>query len=155
SRLADMRAYGLALSSLSGLEATIVDPRDGSFLGSPTFVSSDPNAATYGLITAIASVRDARQKGEGAHVEISELEAAGHVGADDDAALAETARLLGFDAELPPATTTIFPTHDGQHICVDWEGRIPAATLPELERIAAALPLSDALARVTEAGGRA
>ena len=42
SMLANMRAYGLALSSLSGLEAGVVDPRDGSFLGSPTLSPPTP-----------------------------------------------------------------------------------------------------------------
>ena len=53
SRLGQMRAYGLVLSALSGFESGIEDPTTGEFVGSPTFVASDPNAATYGLFAAI------------------------------------------------------------------------------------------------------
>jgi crotonobetainyl-CoA:carnitine CoA-transferase CaiB-like acyl-CoA transferase len=155
SRLADMRAYGLALSSLSGLETGVVDPRDGSFLGSPTFVSSDPNAASYGLITAIAAVLDARRTGRGGHVEMSQLEAAGHVGADDDAELVKVAQELGLDPVLPGASTAIVQTSDGQHLCVDWEGRISAADLEELTEAASILPITQALHIIEAAGARA
>lgn len=155
SRLADMRAYGLALSSLSGLETGVVDPRDGSFLGSPTFVSSDPNAATYGLLAAVAAVLDARRTGRGGHVEMSQLEAAGHVGADDDAALAAVATSLGLDATLPAARTAIVPTGDGQHLCVDWEGAMTSEVFAALRMQAAALPLDEAVTSFDAAGARA
>lgn len=152
SRLADMRAYGLALSSLSGLESVVTDPRDGSFLGSPTFVSSDPNAATYGLVTAIAAVLDARRSGAGGHVEVSQLEAAGHVGADDDAALAETAAALGLDPVLPASRTSIMPTADGRHLCVDWRSRVGEKAFADLARRAAGLSADAALAACEAAG---
>jgi crotonobetainyl-CoA:carnitine CoA-transferase CaiB-like acyl-CoA transferase len=155
SRLAEMRAYGLALSSLSGLESAVVDPRDGSFLGSPTFVSSDPNAASYGLLSAIAAVLDARRSGSGAHVEMSQLEAAAHVGADDDAALIETARLLGLETSLPAAAAAIVATADGAHLCVDWQGRLTDERLGELRGMAATIAVDEARALFEAAGARA
>jgi crotonobetainyl-CoA:carnitine CoA-transferase CaiB-like acyl-CoA transferase len=155
SRLADMRAYGLALSSLSGLEASVVDSRDGSFLGSPTFVSSDPNAAAYGLVAAIASVLDARRTGRGGHVELSQLEAAGHVGADEDAALEETARTLGLDPTLPPTTTTIVGTRDDQHLCVDHQGYSGTGDVVSVLEAVRTLDAIDGIARLEAAGARA
>lgn len=122
SRLVDMRAYGLALSLLSRLEVGVVDARDGSFLGSPTFVSSDPNAASYGLLCATAALLDARRTGDSGHVELSQLEAAGHVGAEDDDALIQLAGVLGLDPTLPATRTEFVPTGEAQHFCVDWQG---------------------------------
>ncbi|WP_336965290.1 CoA transferase [Sphingobium aquiterrae] len=154
SMLADMRAYGLALSSLSGLEARVVDSRDGSFLGSPTFVSSDPNAASYGLLTAIAAILDARRSGQGAHVEISQLEAAAHIGADDDDSLVALAKDLGLDPTLPASSTSIVPTGDGQHLCIDWEKAMAADMFDGLARKAGALNATDALSAFEAAGAR-
>ena len=71
SRLGQMRAYGLVLSALSGFEPGIIDPATGEFVGSPTFVASDPNAATYGLFAAITAILEARTTGEGRHMEMS------------------------------------------------------------------------------------
>ena len=98
SRLGEMRAYGLVLSAMSGLETNITDPRSKEFLGSPTFVISDPNAATYALLTAIAALQDATRVGGGSHVEMSQLEAAALLGANDDQELSSYADALG----LPP-----------------------------------------------------
>ena len=154
STLADMRAYGLALSSLSGLEIGVVDSRDGSFLGSPTFVSSDPNAASYGLLTAIAAILDARRSDKGAHVEMSQLEAAGHIGADDDASLIELARDLGLDPTLPASSTDIVPTGDGQHLCVESGKRMVAGAFEIFCRQARSQSADEALASLESAGGR-
>lgn len=154
SILADMRAYGLALSSLSGLEAGVIDSRDGSFLGSPTFVSSDPNAASYGLLSAIAAILDARRSGKGAHVELSQLEAAGHIGADDDESLMELASALGLDPTLPAASTDIVATGDGQHLCVEWANRISENTFEALFQKAAIQTADEALNAFETAGGR-
>lgn len=146
SRLGDMRAYGLALSSLSGLETKVVDPIDGSFLGSPTFVSSDPNAASYGLLAAISSVLDARSSGHGSHVELSQLEAAGHIGMDDEQALDDLAASLG----LPPLegsnATAIVHTGDGQYLCVNWVDRISPDHFEALAQAALELTAPDAIA---------
>lgn len=155
SRLADMRAYGLALSSLGGLEAGVTDPRDGEFLGSPTFVSSDPNAATFGLLTAVSGVLDARRTGRGAHVEMSQLEAAAHVGLDDDVELLATARKFGLPEELPAAETAILATGDGQHVCVDWQARLSPAEFDGLSAAARTLDADAALATFEGAGARA
>jgi crotonobetainyl-CoA:carnitine CoA-transferase CaiB-like acyl-CoA transferase len=155
SRLADMRAYGLALSSLSGLETNVVDPRDGRFVGSPTFVSSDPNAATYGLLAAIAGVLDARRCGCGAHVEMSQLEAAGHVGSDDDDALVDLARSLGLPETLPAASATVVATADNQHLCVDWNGRLSPVQFEKLRDAASNLVAPLALKSFEDAGARA
>jgi crotonobetainyl-CoA:carnitine CoA-transferase CaiB-like acyl-CoA transferase len=139
SKLGEMRAYGLGLSSLSGLESTVLDPLSGDFMGSPTFVASDPNAATYGLPIAIASVLDARRTGIGAHVEVSQLEAAAHVSADD-AELSTTAHALGLQSALSSHTASIIETGDGQFICVEWAGRMTGATFERLCASAKTLP---------------
>jgi hypothetical protein len=154
STLADMRAYGLALSSLSGLEIDVVDSRDGSFLGSPTFVSSDPNAASYGLLAAIAAILDARRSSTGAHVEMSQLEAAGHIGADDDASLIELAKDLGLDPTLPASSTDIVPTGDGQHLCVESGKRMGIGAFEIFCRQAGSQNADEALDSLELAGGR-
>ncbi|MGE3301710.1 MAG: CoA transferase [Hyphomonadaceae bacterium] len=154
SRLSEMRAYGLALSSLSGLEAQVRNPANGEFLGSPTFVASDPNAACYGLIAAIAGVLDARRSGAGAHIEVSQLEAAAHVSADDDAALAALARDLGLDA--PAARETLIaPTGDGQHVCVSAGSHVAPDALSRARESAATLPLALAIAAFEGVGAQA
>jgi crotonobetainyl-CoA:carnitine CoA-transferase CaiB-like acyl-CoA transferase len=73
SRLEAMRAYGLVLSALAGAESDVAD--DGEFLGSPTFVSSDPNAALFGLLAATAGILHARRGGSGGAYRCSQLEA--------------------------------------------------------------------------------
>jgi crotonobetainyl-CoA:carnitine CoA-transferase CaiB-like acyl-CoA transferase len=155
SRLGEMRAYGLVLSSMSGLEGKVTDPRNGEFLGSPTFVSSDPNAATFGLIASIAAVLEARRTGRGAHVEVSQLETAAYVGQDDDAELEALARSLGLPDDPLPGDCTIVPVAEGQHLCVDWRGR---ATASEFERVrdrARDLHPSRAIAAFEAIGARA
>lgn len=73
SRLERMRAYGLVLSALGGAEADFES--DGEFIGSPTFVVSDPNAALFGLYAAVAALVRARREGRGAALLGSQLEA--------------------------------------------------------------------------------
>ncbi|CAN5444473.1 CaiB/BaiF CoA-transferase family protein [soil metagenome] len=73
SRLEKLRSYGLVTSSLGGAEAPIED--DGEFVGSPTFNISDPNAALYGLIGAMAAIIQSRQSGKGMELIVSQLEA--------------------------------------------------------------------------------
>ena len=92
-----MRAYGLVLSALSGMEASISDPQSGEFVGSPTFVASDPNAAAYGLFAAISAIIEARKTGLGSHVELSQLEAVAHVAVAKDAELKKLAVSLGLE----------------------------------------------------------
>jgi crotonobetainyl-CoA:carnitine CoA-transferase CaiB-like acyl-CoA transferase len=68
-----MRAYGLVLSALGGAEVGYVD--DGEFLGSPTFVVSDPNAALFGLFASVAGLLAVRRSGAGGAFQCSQLEA--------------------------------------------------------------------------------
>jgi crotonobetainyl-CoA:carnitine CoA-transferase CaiB-like acyl-CoA transferase len=72
SRLERMRAYGLVLSALGGGEADI--EADGEFVGSPTFVVSDPNASLFGLYAAVAALLRARRGGGGGALRGSQLE---------------------------------------------------------------------------------
>lgn len=155
SRLGRMRAYGLVLSAMSGLEDKVTDPRNGAFLGSPTFVASDPNAATFGMLAAIAAVQEARRTGQGAHVEVSQLEAAAFVGQDDEAELAALAAELGLPATPPSGEAAIVPIGNSQHLCVDWQGRIAAPAFAQLRQDIADLDVAAAIAAVERAGGRA
>ncbi|MFT4011278.1 MAG: CoA transferase [Nocardioidaceae bacterium] len=74
SGLEKLRAYGLVLSALGGAETEFVDA-DGQFVGSPSFVVSDPNAAAFGAFAAAAGLLHARRSGRGAHLEGSQIEA--------------------------------------------------------------------------------
>ncbi len=75
SAIESLRSYGLMLSALGGFEALIRDD-DGAFMGSPTFVMSDPNAALFGTLAALAGTLHARETGAGATYECSQVEAA-------------------------------------------------------------------------------
>lgn len=155
SRLGEMRAYGLVLSAMSGLEGKVTDPRNGEFLGSPTFVASDPNAATFGVLTAIAAVLEARRTQKGAHVEVSQLEAAAFVGQDDEAALEALANELGLSGPAMPGESAIVAVAGQQHLCVDWRGRIDQATFDALCAHVATLDVAPACAAFEQAGARA
>ena len=120
SRLGQMRAYGLVLSALSGFEAGIKDPLTSDFVGSPTFVASDPNAATYGLFTAITSILESQSSGKGAHVEFSQLEAMAHAAADKDNELRKLASELGLDTSFMNSSSSILKCQDGNYLCVAW-----------------------------------
>ncbi len=139
---------------MSGLETKVVDPRNGEFLGSPTFVASDPNAASYGLMASVAAVLDARRSGRGSHVELSQLEAAAHVGRDDDADLAALAASLGLPGTALAGQTSIVPTGDGQHLCVEWRGRVQPADFERARDSASSLPADLAMAAFDGAGAR-
>lgn len=155
SRLGEMRAYGLILSSMSGLEGKVTDPRNGEFLGSPTFVASDPNAASFGLLTAIAAVLEARGTGCGANVEISQLEASAFVAQDDEAELEALARRLGLSDEPLPGESSIVPVSGEEHVCVDWRGRISAHDFDATCRRGSLLSASAAIAAFEAIGARA
>jgi crotonobetainyl-CoA:carnitine CoA-transferase CaiB-like acyl-CoA transferase len=152
SRLADMRAYGLVLSALSGLEWNIVDPQSGEFIGSPTFVASDPNAATYGLFASIAAILEARRTGKGTHVEISQLEAIAHVATDKDMELAALAESLGFSASFLNDRSSVLPTSDGNYLCVGWPAAMPASEVTRLTERAQEVTLEEAGELLDEAG---
>ena len=120
SRLGQMRAYGLVLSALSGFESGIEDPTTGEFVGSPTFVASDPNAATYGLFAAITSILEARSSGKGVHVEFSQLEGMAHTSVDQDQELKDLATTLGLETSFLNSDSSILKCYDDNYICVEW-----------------------------------
>lgn len=155
SRLGEMRAYGLVLSSMSGLESKVTEPRSGEFLGSPTFVASDPNAASFGLLSAIAAVLEARRTGRGAHVEMSQLEAAAFVGQDDDAQLEALASSLGLAQDPLPGDSTIVPVANREHVCVDWRGRASPAEFERVCQRASELSVARAVVEFEAIGARA
>ena len=74
SAVQNLRSYGLVLSALAGAESLIED--DGDFLGSPTFSISDPNAAAFGAMTALAGVLATQEDGNGRAIDLSQIEAA-------------------------------------------------------------------------------
>ena len=74
SSVEQIRSYGLILSALAGAESHITT--DGEFVGSPTFSISDPNAALFATLAAIAAVLRARETGEGMALDLSQIEAA-------------------------------------------------------------------------------
>lgn len=75
STVQNLRSYGLVLSALGGAEHLIRDD-DGEFLGSPTFSLSDPNAAVFGALAALAGALAARDGGRGFSIDVSQIEAA-------------------------------------------------------------------------------
>lgn len=152
SRLADMRAYGLVLSALSGLEANIVDPDTAEFVGTPTFVASDPNAATYGLFAAIAAILEAKQTGKGAHIELSQLEAIAHAATDNDRELMDVAASLGLSTEFESSKSSVLRTNDQNHICVAWPTAMPASDVETMTAQAQQLSCSHAQEFFGEAG---
>ncbi len=154
SRLSDMRAYGLVLSALSGLEANIVDPETKEFVGTPTFVASDPNAATYGLSASIAAVLEAKRTGKGAHIELSQLEAIAHAATDNEQELAELASSLGLSADFGSNASSVLRTKDQSHICVAWPAGMSDAEEESLRVQAAKLSGTQAKQLFEEAGVR-
>lgn len=74
SAVQELRSYGLVLSALGGAETLI---RDGDeFLGSPTFSISDPNAALFGVLAALAGVLKSGDGEPGRQIDLSQIEAA-------------------------------------------------------------------------------
>ena len=74
STIESLRSYGLMLSALGGYESLVTD-QNNEFIGSPTFVMSDPNAALFGVFAALAGSLHARKTGVGATYECSQIEA--------------------------------------------------------------------------------
>ena len=70
-----LRSYGLVLSALAGAEILIRDDA-GAFIGSPTFSISDPNAACFGALAALAALVARDQDGQGRALDLSQIEAA-------------------------------------------------------------------------------
>ena len=70
-----LRSYGLVLSALGGAEILIRD-NEGAFIGSPTFSISDPNAACFGALAALAALVARDRDGQGRTLDLSQIEAA-------------------------------------------------------------------------------
>lgn len=106
SSIEQLRSYGLMLSALGGYEGLIAD-NSGEFIGSPTFVMSDPNAALFGVFGALAGVLHARETGVGATYECSQVEAV--------VSLVNTPLR---ERSAPSDVQGIFETADGEFVAV-------------------------------------
>ena len=137
SSVEELRSYGLVLSALGGAETTITDG-DG-FLGSPTFSISDPNAAVFGAMAALAGALGARI-GKGAAIDLSQIEAA--------------ATLAGTPTPPCDRHETIVTTADGAHVAIS----VPLAAYRDLASATDALAKLDRsgmFAKCAELGGEA
>ncbi len=136
SAVESMRGYGPMLSALGGYEEQVVDDA-GTFVGSPTFVMSDPNAALFGTLAALAGVLHARRTGRGAVFECSQVEA-----------------VASLVATPPPDTE---PTIDRIHASADerWVAVTLPAEDPALEQTVGERTAADAVARIRARGGYA
>lgn len=151
SRLGQMRAYGLVLSALSGFESGIKDPTSTNFVGSPTFVASDPNAATYGLFSVMTSVLEARSSGKGIHVEFSQLEAMAHASADQDEELKELATSLGLDTSFMESSSSVLSCVNGDFICVYWPNDFKESDKKQISQKVCDLEFDDARGLLSKA----
>lgn len=113
SAVEELRSYGLVLSALGGAEILIEE--EGQFLGSPTFSLSDPNAAVFGAMAAIAGALSARENGRGMAIDLSQIEAA--------------ATLV--TAPVPPSSTrdAMVETADGAIVATSVPNDSPAEAL--------------------------
>ncbi|MGI9325734.1 MAG: CoA transferase [Pseudomonadales bacterium] len=107
SSIESLRSYGLMLSALGGFENLITD-ESGDFVGSPTFVMSDPNAALFGLLAALAGTLHARENSAGATYECSQVEAVASLVNTPARESSETAAIKG-----------IFATAQGDYVAVE------------------------------------
>jgi len=136
SRLEKMRSYGLVTSSLGGAEAPIKD--EGEFVGTPTFNISDPNAALYGMIGAMAAIIQTRQSGKGMELIVSQLEA--------------VISLMGDTVKPQEQRDGIFESSDGNYVAVAF----PAGSGPDdLESWCRQHSPVQAVAQAQALGGRA
>ena len=117
STIESLRSYGLMLSALGGYESLVTD-QNNEFIGSPTFVMSDPNAALFGVLAALAGSLHARKTGVGATYECSQIEAV--------ASLIQTPERSGSGNA---ASEGIFQTLDGDFVAVSAETS-PSADWP-------------------------
>ena len=106
SKIESLRSYGLMLSALGGYESLVTDQND-EFIGSPTFVMSDPNAALFGVFAALAGSLHARKTGVGATYECSQIEAVASLIQTPERPEIQTAELEG-----------IFETRDGDFVAI-------------------------------------
>lgn len=146
SPLASMRAYGTVLSSISGVEAVITDDQ-GEFVGSPSFVVSDPNAALFGLLNAISSVIAAREQDAGTANTVSQLEAAMTLCGDMGVPPGEPAHEGVFATAEPEVYVAVrVPSAEEEDVSV-WRSNFAAE--------AARMRQSDVVAKVAAKGGHA
>ncbi|HYF18927.1 MAG TPA: CoA transferase, partial [Ramlibacter sp.] len=71
---AGMRAYAPTMSAFAGLES-LVGYRGEMPTGALNFAIGDPNASVHGLVALLAALRRARATGEGAFIDLSQVEA--------------------------------------------------------------------------------
>jgi crotonobetainyl-CoA:carnitine CoA-transferase CaiB-like acyl-CoA transferase len=71
---ADMRAYAPTMSAFAGLESLVGYPGQRP-IGALNFALGDPNASAHGLLAVLAALRHARTIGEGAYIDLSQVEA--------------------------------------------------------------------------------
>jgi crotonobetainyl-CoA:carnitine CoA-transferase CaiB-like acyl-CoA transferase len=116
SSVEQLRSYGLVLSALGGAEALI--QHAGEFIGSPTFSLSDPNAATFGTLAALAAVLQAAETGRGQALDLSQIEAA--------------ATLAGTPVMAPP-TGHIAQTPDGVSVALSGDQTAPVLQLEDTD----------------------
>lgn len=136
SRLENMRSYGLVTSSLGGAEAPIRD--EGEFVGTPTFNISDPNAALFGLVGAMAALIQTHQSGKGMELIVSQLES--------------VIALMGSDVGACGQRDGIFETSDRKYVAV----ALPGDTGPaDLEGWCRGLGVQQVIAQARQQGGEA
>jgi crotonobetainyl-CoA:carnitine CoA-transferase CaiB-like acyl-CoA transferase len=71
---ADLRAYAPTMSAFAGLESLMGYPGERP-IGALNFALGDPNASVHGLLAVLAALRHARATGEGAYIDLSQVEA--------------------------------------------------------------------------------
>lgn len=71
---ANMRAYAPTMSAFAGLES-LVGYAGETPIGTLNFAIGDPNASVHGLLALLAALRHARATGQGAHIDLSQVEA--------------------------------------------------------------------------------
>ena len=116
SSIESLRSYGLMLSALGGYEHLICDER-GDFVGSPTFVMSDPNAALFGLLAALAGTLHAKETGRGTTFECSQVEAVASLVHTPSADIRAGPEAAGRESKA--AIAGIFACTDREYVAVE------------------------------------
>lgn len=128
SRLNDMRSYGLVTSALGGAEASL--KVDGELVGSPTFNVSDPNAALFGLLGAMAGLIETHKRGTGINLVVSQLEAVMALMADRPGTGGQDDMVHGvFEAADGKYVSVSAPAHGDAADLADWCRARPAEQL--------------------------
>lgn len=70
---ANLRAYAPTMSAFAGLES-LVGYSNEPAIGALNFALGDPNASLHGLLAALAALTRARATGEGAYIDLSQVE---------------------------------------------------------------------------------